>query len=223
MTEETVTVPAGHESMNFSFRKEKVRDSEGKDIGETKKIPSFQVPVPVPSDEDVINWLAEGASAPDAEKPKEYKLLREMISDLIKNAGRLQLNSFREENPDAVVTPTALDFSKMTFTAIASTERRERAPEIAEEVFNSMYEDYKATMLALNVPAEKINKHVVLFKNQFRAARYDKAALKFMQERLNMYAAKTENMEENADVYALLQGKLEKYINADEKNLINAL
>lgn len=208
-------VPPGHQAFTFHFRTEKIRNEAGETIGEGKKLPDVTVNLPIPSDEEIINFIAQGG--------KEAEYLREVIADAIKLAARGQINSFREENPEATVTPDVLDLSKLSFSEIAKLDKRERAVDIPEEVWNSFYEDYRATMTALGTDPQKVNKHIVLFKSQFRTARYDKPALGVLKDRLNMYAAKTENMADNSDVFGVLTSKLDKYLKADEKNLVNAL
>lgn len=210
-----VPVPAGHAKFSFHFRTEKIRNEKNEVIGEGKKHPEVEAILPVPSDEELINFIAEGG--------KEKEFLKEVVYDAIKLAARVQINTFREENPDIVVTPNIFDLKKLTFTAIANMDKRDRAAEIPEEVRASFYEDYKSVLVALGTAPEKVNKHIVLFKSEFRTCRYDKPALNVLKDRLNLYAAKTENMEDNADVFGMLMGKIEKYLKAEEKNLVAAL
>lgn len=210
-----VQAPPGHFAASFHFRTEKIRNEKGEEIGVGKKLPDVNGIFPEPTDEDLINFIANGG--------KEKDFLRDVIREAIKDAARAQINAFREENPDTAVTPNVFDLSKLTFSSIASMDARDRAKEIPEEVYNSFYEDYKAVLVALGTPAEKVNKHIVLFKSQFRTCRYDKPALGVLKERLNMYAAKTENMDDNAEVYGVLTAKIDKYLKADEKNLVAAL
>lgn len=217
-TQEVVTampVAPGHLEFNFHFRTEKIRNEKDEVIGTGKKHPDVKVALPVPTQEDLINFIAAGG--------KESEFLMEVVNDAIKLAARGQINDYRENNPEAVITPDIFDLSKLTFTAIANMDKRDRAVEIPEEVWNSYYEDYRAVMAALGQPAERVSKHIILFKNQFRSARYDKPALGVMKDRLNMYAAKTENMEDNAECFQLLMNRLEKYLKADERKLVEAL
>lgn len=214
--EQKVQIPEGHKEFVFHFRKEKIRDSEGQVIGEGKKHPEVKAVLPVPSTEDVINFIATGG--------KEAEMLMEVIYDAIKLAARGQINDYRESNPDATITPDVLDLSKLTFSAIAAMDKQSRGGvEIPEEVWASFYEDYKTVLVGLGKEVQRVDKHIVLFKSQFRTCKYDKAALGVLKDNLQLYAAKTENMEDNADCYEFLIAKLEKYLNAEEKNLVGAL
>lgn len=208
-------VPAGHVAMNFHFRTEKLRNEAGEVIGTGKKHPDVKINLPVPSDAELVDYIAANG--------KEAAFIRELVADSIKNAARGQINEAREAAPEATVTPATFDLSKLTFSAVAQLEKADRAADIPEEVYNSFFEDYRTVLTALNTPPERIAKHIVIFKNQFRQARYDKPALNVLKDRLNMYAAKTDNMEDNKEVWDVLINRLEKYLKADEKKLIEAL
>jgi len=209
-------VPPGHKEFAFHFRTEKVRNEAGEVIGEGRKLPEFKAILPVPSDEDLINFIAAGG--------KESKFLREVVEDAIKQAARGQINEWRENNPEGTPTMDVLDQNKLTFTYIANLEPKDRAaPEYPEEQWNTFFEDYKNTLVASGKEPQRVAKHIVLFKSQFRTCKFDKPALTVLRDNLNLYAAKTENMEDNADIYQVLINKVNKYLNAEEKNLVAAL
>lgn len=200
----------------FHFRTEKVRDENGNVIGEGKKLPEFKAILVTPTDEEIINMIAANG--------KEADYLREVINGAIYSAARGQINDYRESNPDKDITADALDLSKLTFSAIANTPKESRAaPEIPEEVYNSFYEDYRKVLVASGKELNRVNKHIVLFKAQFRTVRFDKPALTVLQDNLNLWAAKTEEMEDNKEVFEMLTNKLTKYLNAEEKNVAAAL
>lgn len=221
MAEQTTAVaatpiPAGSKEFLYHFRTEKVRDENGNILGEGKKLPEFKVILPVPTTEDILNFIAANG--------KEAQFLQDVIYEAIKNAGRGQINEYRENNPDKPVTADVLDFSKLTFTAIANTEPKDRAaPEIPEEVWTTMFEDYKKVLVATGKEAARVAKHIVLFKAHFRTCKFDKPALSVLRDSLNLWAAKTENMEDNKEVFEFLMNRVEKYLKADEKNLVAAL
>jgi hypothetical protein len=213
--EQRPELPPNHVEMKFHFRTEKIRNEKNEVIGEGKKHPEVKAVLPIPSKEELIDFIAAGG--------KEYEFLQEAVQDQIKLAARAMINDFRDNNPDKEVTPDVFDLSKLTFTAIANMDKRDRAPEIPEEVWNAFFEDYKAVLTQLGQAPERVQKHVVLFKSQFRTARYDKPALSILKDRLNMWASKTENMEDHEDCFNVLNNKLDKYLKADEKNLVEAL
>ena len=112
----------------------------------------------------------------------------------------------------------------MTFTAIANMPKSERgAPDIPDEVWNTFFEDYKNVLVSTGKEVQRVAKHVVLFKSHFRTCKYDKPALSILKDNLNLWAAKTEAMEDNAECYQFLTDRLDKYLKAEEKNLVGAL
>ncbi len=211
------TLPEGSKEVNYTFRTEKVRNEAGEVIGDGTKRPSFKAILPVPTREQLVDFIAAGG--------KEAEFIDDVIYEAIKNAGRAQINEFLENAPkDAQVTADVLDLSKLTFTAIANTAPESRAkPEIPEEVYNTFFEDYKHVQTEQGKEPTRIQKHIALFKAQFKTCKTDKPALEFLRDNLNLWAAKTTAMEDNKDVFELLMGKVNKYLNADEKNLLGAL
>lgn len=214
--ENTQVIPEGTKEFTFTFRTEKIRDEQGNEIGEGPKTPPVKVILPFPSDEDMINFLGS--------QGKEAEYIRDIVYEAIKAQGRGQINEFVKENPDKPVTADILDLSKLTFSAIANTPRESRAkPEIPEEVFNTFYEQYKTDMLAAGKEVNRVQKHIALFKTQFRTCKFDKPALQILKDNLNLWAAKTEAMADNVDVFEFLTTKVDRFLKAEEKNLVAAL
>ncbi len=210
------TIPAGSKDFSFNFRTEKIRDEKGEVIGEGRKIPEFHAILAVPTDSDLLDYIASNG--------KEAEFLRDVVYEAIKTAARGQINDFREANADAPLTADILDLSKLTFAAIAAMPKESRAaPEIPEEVWNSFFEDYKQVLVSTGKEPARAAKHVILFKSHFRTCKFDKPALTVLRDALNLWAAKTENMEDNKDVFEFLTNKVNKYLNAEEKNLVGAL
>lgn len=209
-------VPAGHKRFPFHFRTEKIRNEVNEVIGEGKKHPTIFADLPVPTDQDLIEYIAANG--------KEAQFLREVVYEAIATAARDQINEWRLDNKDTTPTAGILDLPKLTFTAIANTPPKDRAaPEIPEEVWNSFYEDYKKVIVDTGKEPVRVQKHIVLFKAQFRTCKFDKPALSVLRDMLNLWAAKTENMEDNKEAYEVLSNKVDKYLKAEEKNLVNAL
>ena len=210
-------IPAGSKEFSFHFRTEKIRNESGEAIGEGKKMPTFKAILPVPDATQLLDFIASGG--------KELEFLNDVIYDAIQDAARAQINEYRENNPNAeALTADVLDLSKLTFTAIANMPKESRAkPEIPEELFNTFFEDYKNVMVAAGKEPTRVAKHIVMFKSHFRTCKFDKAALGILKDNLNVWAAKTENMEDNKDVFEFLVNRADKYLKAEERNLVAAL
>lgn len=210
------TVLEGSATFSFNFRTEKIRNEQGEVIAEGKKVPPVSVILPVPSNIDLINMLGAGGL--------EARYLSEVVYEAIKAAGRGQINEFIEANPDKPVTADVLDLSKLTFSAIANTPKESRAkPEIPEEVKNTFYEDYKAVIVASGKELKRALNHIIHFKSEFRALKYDRPSLNALRDNLNVWAAKTENMNDNTEVFEFLMTKVDKYLAAEPKNLVASL
>ena len=209
-------VPVGSKEFVYTFRTEPVRNEKGETIGESPKTPAVKVILPVPTSAELIDFIAA--------QGKEAEFLMDVIYDAIKAQGRGQINDFAKENPDKPVTADVLDLSKLTFSAIANTPRESRAkPEIAEEVYNTFYETYKTEMVEAGKEINRVQKHIVLFKARFRTCKFDKPALQVLKDNLNFWAAKTNNMEDNKEVFDVLYTQVTKFLAAEEKNLVAAL
>ena len=72
-------------------------------------------------------------------------MLMDAVEDVIFSAGRQQINSYLENNPDGTFTNEMFDLSKLTLEAIALIPKKERgawAP--GKEDLDAFCEDYKA-------------------------------------------------------------------------------
>jgi hypothetical protein len=190
---------------SFFFRAEKTKDADGKEIGESKKLPAFKSNLPIPSVEDLMGYLAVGDSA-------EAKLIVELIGDAIYQVARQQINDWRENNKDATeVSPAALDLAKLDFSVIATTPRESvgRAG-VSEEQWTAFYESYAQVMLASGEQANRVQTQVAVITNKFKSVK-DVKVLERMQEKLNLFAASAgeEVLAEHARAFLLTVNRLE--------------
>jgi hypothetical protein len=220
-TDTTTAVPVGAKQageFNFFFRTDKVRDDEGKVIGTGRKHPDVKAVLPIPTYARMIELLQEGG--------KVAELLLDAAINEIDKAARNQINDWRENNPaEANFTATAFDLAKLTLEAIANTPKGERGgATISDEDWTAFLEDYKHIMVyVVGYEEKKVNLAVMHFKVQLRRIKNDKAAVQKLLDLLNVWATKTESLEDHTSCYEDLTKRAAKYLKAEEKNVSEAL
>lgn len=203
---------------NFYFRTDKVRDDEGKVIGTGRKHPDVKAVLPIPTYEDIIEFLQSGG--------KEAELILDALVNEIDRAARLQINDWRENSGlDANFTATAFDLSKLSVTAIANTPKGERGgATISDEDWTAFLDDYHHVMVqVVGYDEKKVKLAMMHFKVQLRRIKNDKAAVQKLLDLLNIWASKTEGLEDHVACYEDLTKRAAKYLKAEEKNVSAAL
>lgn len=209
---------ATSKEFSFFFRTDKVRDDEGKVIGTGRKHPDVKGVLPIPTFAQLIEFLQQGG--------KEAELLLDAVTNEIDKAARQQINNWREDNPpEANFTATAFDLSKLTLTAIANTPRGERAgAAISDEDWTAFLDDYAHVMVhVVGYEEKKVKLAMMHFKVQLRRIKNDKAAVQKLLDLLNVWASKTEALEDHMSCYEDLTKRAAKYLKAEEKNVSDAL
>lgn len=209
---------ATSQEFSFFFRTDKVRDDEGKVIGTGRKHPDVKAVLPVPTYAQLAEMLNAGG--------KEAALILEGVISLIDTAARSQINDFREtQGLDKDFTPTAFNLDKLSLTAIANTPRSERGgPAISDEDWTAFLEDYSHTMVqVVGYEEKKVKLHVTHFKVQLRRVKNDKASVQKLLDLLNVWASKTENLEDHQACFQDLEKRANKYLKAEDKNVAEAL
>lgn len=214
-------IPVGqrvNEKFKFHFRTDKIRDNEGKPIGNGRKHPDIEVVFPIPTYQDLIGLMQQGG--------KEAELILEAVIAEIDRAARNQINDFREDKGlDVDFKPEMFDLAKLNITAIANTPRGERGgPEISDESWTAFLEDYKTTMVdKVGYDKKKVELAQVHFKVQFRRIKNDKAAVKKLLDLLMVWASNSDSVEDHTQVFEDLSKRANKYLLAEEKNVSEAL
>jgi len=227
--------------MKFQFRVDKLRDDDGKvignrmvtlrdehgnplldDKGNEKKIkgkhPDIVAPIPVPTTEELIAFLQAGG--------KEAELVHEAVREMAFNAAKNQINNLRDEKGlEAIITPQDLDLNQLSFTAIANAPKSTRSRELfSEEDLTAFLEDYHNTMVQkANYEEKRVKLAVTHFKSKLIRLKNDKEALRKLGDLLDLWATKTEALEDHVPVYDYLKQRIEKYIEAEEKNFSESL
>lgn len=221
---EEVKIPEGMKAQVFHFRKEKIKDDQGKEI-EVFKLPSATIPLPVPTVEEVRN-IFTASSNPNEEgnRASEQKFILDVIFDQFYSQAREQINAFREDKPKAPVTPDVLDYSKITITALANMPASERGSKVSDEDMAAFLTDYIAVMTAVSgKDASKIKVQAELLEKSLRPVKTDKKVLGVMNDLLTMWAGSTANMEEHMEVYEMLIGRIKKWVSAEPKNVLESI
>lgn len=202
---------------SFFFKTDKIRDNDGKVIGNGRKHPDVKTVLPVPTFVELLAALEAGG--------KTAELILELVTGAIDTAARGQINDWRETNGlEKDFTPTAFDISKLSLEAIANTPRSERGgPAFSEDEVTGFLDDYSSVMVnAVGYDAKKVALHVSHFKTQFRRIKNDKQAVGKLYELLQMWLTKTEAADEYAAIYQDLEKRANRYMKAEDKNLAEA-
>lgn len=210
------------QSQKFHFKKEKLRDDTGKEIGEGKKLPTAELFLPVPKPSYLVEILQDTTD----KFTKEKALLMDAVSDVIYGVARGQINAFRElpANKETPITMSVLDLQKLDWTAIANMPKGERGSSVpGDDDIKLFLESYLEVMpAATGKTKEKIENHVALFTSKFKKQRGQKELLEVMLSALAIYVttvgeSQPEVLDDNAAVVEYFQNMLERYLKSEEK------
>lgn len=205
-------------SFSFHFRTDKIRDDDGKVMGTGRKHPSIEAVLPIPTYSQLIEHLQAGG--------KEAEMILDSVVAMIDAAARGQINDWRETNgPDKDFTVTSFDLGKLTLTAIANTPKADRAgAAISDEDWTGFLDDYTNVMTnVVGYDPKKVKLHVTHLKVQLRRIKNDKASVGKLLEFLNIWATKTEALDDHIECFKELTKRANKYLKAEERDLANAL
>lgn len=206
----------------FHFKKEKLRDENGKEVGEGKKLPTAELFLPVPKSSYLIDILQDTTD----KYSKERALLLDAVSDVVYGVARGQINAFREvpANKETPITMSVLNLEKLDWTAIANMPKGERGSSVpSDEDIKAFLESYLEVMpAATGKTKEKIENHVALFTAKFKKQRGQKELLEVMLSALSIYVttmaeSQPDALDDHAPVIEYFQAMLERYMKAEEK------
>ena len=209
---------ATSKEFSFFFKTDKVRDDEGKVIGTGRKHPDVKAVLPIPTYAQAVAYLQAAG--------KEAELILEALIAQVESSARQQINDWRETNGlDKDFTATNFDLNKLSITAIANTPRSERGgPQISDEDWTAFLEDYKHVMVhGVGYEEKKVNLAIMHFKVQLRRIKNDKPAVQKLLDLLNLWASKTESLEDHTACYEDLSKRANKYLKQEERNVAEAL
>ena len=197
----------------FNFKARKITDSEGKEIGKTKKQPALTVALPIPTDQEIVDALClpdvevapkKEGEAPTFEVPKVKQLIRDAIADIVRSQAKSQLDDVIDSfgnDETKTITADSLDFDKLSLQYIAELPPAQRG--------------------ARAIPDEDWD-HIELFKKPTKA-KQNKDALSVLVDQLDVYMTASANIEDTADCAQRLRGKFDKWIKEEDKLDLNAL
>lgn len=218
-----VTIPEGMRGEVFHFRREKVTDAAGNEVGEVKRHPSVTIPLPIVTKDEVALIFA-APSEGDGNRAAEQKFILEQVQDAFYIQARQQINEFRDTNKDGVVTADLIDYSKLSILALATMPAAERGNKISDDDLKAFLTDYAAIMpTALNKDAAKIKAQVNLLEKGLRTVKTDKKVLGVMDQVLAVWAQSTQNMEEHQAVYEMFTNRVQKWLKAEPANVMDSI
>lgn len=209
---------------SYFFKTPILKDDDGKEIGKGTKHPDVKVVVPMASIEDVINYLA----APDGTKEAKVRdYIMELLSDGVFAAGRRQINEFFEANPEKQFATTDMDLSKLTLQSIAEMPKGQRGSWTPDDDdFKSFNESYTNVLVhKTQYDPKKTKTHTDHWKQGMSKVKTNKPVVAKLKDFLTLYAANAEeaDLEENKQTYDWLVARAKKYLEAVEKNHLDAL
>ena len=211
-------IPTEAKEVAFHFKKEKIRNQANEVIGEGKKLPSIKVAVGRPNAEGILEIVKAGG--------KELDLLLDAAADIVIDRVRGLINEVRAMLPDGQeIKPELIDLSQASWSIIANIPKAVRKGlGISDEDWDDFSADYRAIMPGVTQKdADRIEKHIKLFKSKYAQCRNDKKALAVLAEMLDVWAANTGSMDDNQTVYEYLKGRAASLMQEEEKVLAEAL
>lgn len=197
----------------FNFKSRTIKDENGVELGKAKKQDSVVAQLAVPEAQEVIDLIAQGGAV--------ATVIMSAVKDLIVGAARDQFDEIIEAfglDDTKQVSADMLDHSKLTLEYIASIPPSSRGSSaLTEEDWVAFYTDYKSVMLlATGKEEKKLDAHVNYFKKP-QLIKTNKPVLGLLIEQLDLYAASTANLDDNAAAYERIRGKFAKWKDEPEK------
>lgn len=220
----------------FNFRARAITDAEGKELGKTKKQPSFIAAIPVPTVEEIMTLLQLPNEVVPAKKegeettevvPKVKQLVLDAIYDIIRDQAKNQLDEVIDQfgsDDTKTVSVSDLNYDALSLEYIANLPPSQRgARAIPEEDWVTFFADYLHVMVAATgKPEKKIANHIELYKKPTKV-KQNKEALAVLIQQLDIYTATATNIEENAECVSRIRGKFDKWLKEDDKFDVDAL
>jgi hypothetical protein len=207
--------PEGRVNKYF-FKKQPLTDENGNETGETFKHPDVIAYFKEPSVEEITELMQTNDQV--------RKLICDLVFDAIVAQGKQQIQDWWEKNPGQIFNPTYFDHSKLTLEYIASIPPKQRgawSPD--KEDIAEFVADYRNTMLnAVAYDPKKVAHHCKNLEKGLTKIKGEKEILRRMQELLTLYAANSENLEENQRTYDWFQERIDRWLKVEDKPRLDA-
>ena len=197
----------------FNFKARKITDSDGKVIGNAKKQDPVTVPVPVPTAEELIQFLQAPESA-------ESKYILGLASDAIRDQIRSQFDEAIEsfgDDSEKQVSADLIDYDKLSLSYIANLPPSQRGVRaLTEEEKTAFNEDYfRVISEATGKEGERIKRQLAIFEKP-TTVQHKPEVLTLLIGALDLYLSRSQRLEETSDVAERYRNKFEKWLKANE-------
>lgn len=219
---EEVQAPKNHPSVDavrvkfdnqIDFKPISIHFKTDKELG--YKRPSFDVQMPVPSVEGLVEIFNNGG--------KGLELLQEAVQAVVYNQLRSQINDLQEKGGD--INASLIDVSKLTWDFIANLSVAEKkSAAIPKETWDAFIADYVEVIV--RVTGRELEKAVLAAKNlanKFAKIKGKKAAIEFLKGQLDIWFANSTKQEDFQEIYDLLTVKAGEALQEDEASLLENL
>lgn len=197
----------------FNFKGRVIKDENGNELGRAKKQDSVTAQLSIPDAGEVVDLIVAGGAV--------ATLILAAVKDVIVAAARDQFDEIIESfglDDSKQVSADMLDHSKLTLEYVASIPPSSRGSSaLSDDDWAQFFADYKSVMLAATGKEEKkIDAHINYFKKP-QLIKNNKPVLGLLIDQLDLYAASTANIEDNAAAYERVKGKFQKWKDEPEK------
>jgi len=214
----------------FNFKARKITDSEGKEIGKTKKQPSLIINLPQPTAMEAAEFLMLEDTTDEkgvVTVNKVKSLILDAIQEIVRNQAKNQLDDLIDSfGSDETLTVSAesIDYDKLSLDYIANLPPAQRgARAIPDEDWESFFANYlQVLVVATGKPEEKIKNHLDLLKKPTRV-KNNKDALNVLVEQIDVYLTASQAVEDTGECASRLRGKFVKWVEEDSKLDLSAL
>lgn len=192
----------------IGFKSVKEVDNEGKPTGVVTKRTEFNLNLPLPTFEGVINALQD---------EKQRAFILDVLADQVYDAARSQVT----ENAE-MKSQDELDLSLLTLDYISNVPKAERrGGGIAKETWDEFVKDYVSVMPALlEKPVENVANAAALFIKRLQPVKTNKAVLNLLKGYLSMWFSNSANAEEFSEVFKFLDEKIDALLKKDDAALL---
>jgi hypothetical protein len=200
-------------TVKFNFKTRNIKDESGNVIGKSKKQPSIEAVLPLPTADEIAAYLA----TPDS---KEAQLICDAVARMYIDGAREQFDEVIESFGDddtKEVQASMLDYSKLSLEYIASIPPTQRgATALTDEDWELFFTDYLGVMVAATGKEEvKIKNHINLFKKPNKA-KANKDVLAVLCDQLDIYLSNSANLEDTGAAAGRIRNKFQAWLDAEE-------
>lgn len=199
------TVGAGVETIKkvmFHFKKDK-------ETGIKRE--SVELPIPVPTTDDIITWIQADSD--------ELALLHDAIFNVIYEQAREVVNNQLD------ISAENFDAEAVSWTTIAHLPPAARkGAGIAKEIWEAFATDYVEVMVAkAGKTMDKAKTAADLLVKKFQPVKTNKPIVQVLRDYLSVWFANSANAEDFQSVFEFLDNKAKALLEADENALLNNL